>query len=647
MDKYNYSGAIEVLKKATDNPKRHDAAIVMLAECYKAQHDVAKTRDAYAQVIKLPGVAPEHYLNYAQALQSSGDYTKAREMFLKYAEACPTDPAGKLFASHCDSVTGPWSHLKPAFEAHSLSKINTPDSDFGPVILGNDLIFASDHTATPVGKALYKWTGRGYLDLMKATPATQGDFGGNYNNASNFSPILNQLYHDGPVCFSSDGNSLFLTRSYFGKAKREGIYKTNKLKLFTSQKVDGIWQKPEPFFLNSNDYSVGHAALTPDSKTLYFVSDMPGGKGGTDIWMCKNLNGMWSDATNLGAVINTSQNEMFPVVASDGNLYFSSNGHAGYGSLDIFKSVNNDSQWSVPQNMHMPFNSSFDDFAIAFVPGTSNGLFSSNRTGGQGSDDIYAFTEIVKPQEVIQPAYLTGIVKDKSNQLPVGGATVFVLNHETGMVKVLKTKADGSFSMKVENPAAYSIKATMSNYIADCLNMKMASVKAGTTSETPRELLLDKLEVNKVFRIENIYYNFDKYDIRDDAKPELDKLVRIMKENPITVELGSHTDCRGSFAYNDKLSQNRAESAVGYIVKSGVEKTRITAKGYGEHQLTNKCADGIICSPAEHQANRRTEFKVTGTPASTPANLFNPDNFKDGDEVKPESLPAEFFKPCN
>jgi outer membrane protein OmpA-like peptidoglycan-associated protein len=199
----------------------------------------------------------------------------------------------------------------------------------------------------------------------------------------------------------------------------------------------------------------------------------------------------------------------------------------------------------------------------------------------------------------------------------------------------------------VDKPADLTVKAMMPEYIADCLPFALDVIKPGSTLTAPRDLLLDKLVINKTFTINNIYYDFDKYNIRADAKPELDKLVRIMNENKINVELGSHTDCRGSFKYNDKLAQNRAESAVKYIVGAGIDKNRIIAKGYGELQLTNKCSDGVGCTKAEHQANRRTEFKVVSLDQHiTSTQQFKPELYIDGQELNSETLPPEFFKEC-
>ena len=641
MDKYNYAKAIEILKKAADEEKTKSQALPMLAECYRQQRDINKTSETYAKVVTLPEVKPEYYFYYAKALQSTGNYVLAREMFLKYAEKNPADPKGKLFASHCDSILGPWNNLKAEYEVKIANNINTTESDFGPAIYDGELVFASDFTDSKGGGESYGWTGRGYLNIKRARPLSAGDFWGSLGAPSELEGDFNQEYHDGPAAFSIDGNSIYFTRSFFGKAKREGIFKTNQLKIYYSTQTNGTWGEVKPFEHNSIEYSVGHPALSPDGQTLYFVSDMPGGSGGTDIWMCKREGDEWSKPTNMGPVINTSENEMFPSMNEDNVLYFASEGHAGYGALDIFKSNNINGAWTTPVNLQKPINSSYDDFAFAFAPGLKNGFISSNRPGGKGSDDIYAF------REVVLPSFISGFVKDANTLLPMAGATVFVLNPTSGSVKVLVTDANGMYKTQVENPENYTVKAMMANFIADCTPFHLSKLIPGETSIAPRDLLLNRLIINKTFRIENIYYDFDKYKIRDDAKAELDKLVQIMNENPIEVELGSHTDCRGTFEYNDKLSQKRANAAVKYIIKSGIDEARITAKGYGERQLTNKCADDVNCTPEEHQANRRTEFKVTGYSApAVNADQFDYGKYQDGMIIESKSLPKGFFPEC-
>lgn len=704
MDKFNYSLAVQMLNKAIAVEETRNEAIPMLAECYRLQRDIFKAKETYAKAVTLPNAEPICFFYYAQALQSTGDYEKAREMFRQYSEKVPADPRGLQYVAYCDSVLGPWSRNRaqnnfkntgfddikiipgvamgiggamptdslksasnsnsvyksysknislssttykqvkatPYFEIKLAANINTAASDFGAAFDMGGLVFTSDYTE-PDNKNLYGWTGRGFLDIMKSLPKTGSDFWGDLGKPEKFNKKINQKYHDGPATFSPDGKNLYFTRSYYGKAIRVDGTKTNMLKIFYATKTDSVWNTAEPFFLNSIDYSVGHPSLSTDGKTMYFVSDMPGGEGGTDIYMCSRNCDKWGLPAKLGPVINSKENEMFPTIYADTILYFASSGHPGYGGLDIFESKMQNGKWTNPVNLQPPINSPFDDFAFSFAPGAKNGFFSSDRPNGIGSDDIYAFRWVIP--EVL-PSYITGLVKDKTTMEPLAGATVFLYNPKSGYVRVLKTEEDGIYKADIEESSEYLVKAMKSNYIADCTPFPIASLIPGTTLMAPRDLLLDKLVINKTFRIDNIYYDFDKYNIREDAKPELDKLVRIMKENPITIELASHTDSRGSFAYNDKLSQRRAESAVNYIVANNIDKNRITAKGYGEHQLVNKCTDGVECTKEEHQANRRTEFKSTSIALVDSVSQYDLAEFIEGDQLSVDSLGMDFFNNC-
>jgi outer membrane protein OmpA-like peptidoglycan-associated protein len=297
---------------------------------------------------------------------------------------------------------------------------------------------------------------------------------------------------------------------------------------------------------------------------------------------------------------------MFPYVHYDGSLYFSSTGHMGFGGLDLFKTKYTGDNWETPENLMSPINSSYDDFGIAFMDGDTTGLISSNRPGGMGSDDIYAFSMIPQedPEPEPEPVLAVGRVIT-TDMIPIEEATVFVMNNITEEVLILKSDEKGMYEYVVDTLVDYTIIAKKTNYIKDCLSYFYVN-----EDSNPNDLVLTKLETDLVFKIENIYYDLDKWYIRDDAKPELDKIVELMEEHPIKIELSSHTDCRASNAYNANLSQKRAESAVNYIISQGIDHERITAMGYGESRLVNRCADGIDCSEEQHQMNRRTEFRI-------------------------------------
>lgn len=648
MDLFNYSRAINILNNAVKRQKYHDNAVIMLAECYRRQRDFANERIWYEQAIALPGAKAEMFFYYAQALCSAGEYSKAKQMFIKYSQMNPADVRGTTYAVQCELIMNDWNNLSAGYEVKTIPSINSTASDFGPAFYANGFTFASDRGKTLIDEEDYGWTGRNYIKLLFAKPENTGDFFGNFRTPALLNKKFNLSYHDGPAIFAGDSLAMFTRTTRDRKSKKIGNIKTNLLKIYFAERKIGNWDKPKPFFLNSREYSIGHPALSPDGKILYFASDMPGGQGGVDIWMCNRLGKGWSTPINLGPTVNTSENEMFPSVHQDGTLYFASDGIPGYGGLDIFSTRKEGNGWTTPKNLLSPINSSYDDFAIAWIPGTNYGMFSSDRLGGLGSDDIYAFKKLPeKEAEKKFPHIVSGYVKDKTTGQPFAGATVFMLNENSDSVYVLKTNPDGLYTVTLDNTAPLIVKATGIGYIPDCEPWPVAQLVEGSENKAPRDLILTKLEINKTIKLENIYYNYDESDIRPDAEPALDNLVRIMKDNPITIELSSHTDCRGSFAYNDKLSTDRAEAVSRYIQSQGIDVNRIIAKGFGEHQLTNRCADGIQCSEAEHQSNRRTEFKVLSFNTDVNSNSgFNPGKFLKGDHLLRNLLPADFFMQC-
>jgi len=317
--------------------------------------------------------------------------------------------------------------------------------------------------------------------------------------------------------------------------------------------------------------------------------------------------GSWGKCFNAGHAINTSGDEMFPTVASDGTLYYSSNGLPGMGGLDIYYSKGNLYQWDKPVNMGYPVNSPGDDFSYVLNNDLKSGYFSSNRVNGKGGDDIYSFVD-QKPNNSLT---IRGIVYDKKTGSCLPDANVTLSDSSLTILAKQMSKPDGSFLFTINKIDFYKLKGTKDRYYPDTANIRGQD----TLSDTIRTvaLYLDPLfEKGKTFRLENIHYNFDKDNIRSDASIILDGLVEIMHENPtLNIELASHTDCRGTDTYNQNLSQRRAQSAVDYLVSRGISRSRMVAKGYGESRLVNRCADGVACSEAEHQENRRTEFTVT------------------------------------
>lgn len=655
---YSYSLAIPHYLKIAQKPGSPDRnyAMARLADCYRLTNDQLNAKAWYAKVVDAPGCENINWFYYGEALRCAEDYDLAKKAFEKFQSLEPDDPRGKAYAEFCNAVPR-LKQQAPLFEIKNATALNSDKSDFGPAFYNDGIVFVSDRKQNLMENKKYEWTNSNYLDLYFATPRYMDEFYQEMNEPKTLTGKFNQTYHDGPATFAKHDSIIFFTRTDKGKEKKDSDnFRTDRLKIFWAE-YKGSWSKTKPFFFNSDDFSIGHPVLTPDADTLFFVSDMPGGEGGTDIYFCRWMDGQWEQPENMGTSVNTFGDEMFPSV--NGNeLYFASNGLAGFGGLDIYKSKLVKGKWTKAENLGMPINSAFDDFAMVLDKRGKKGFFSSNRPGGAGSDDIYACKKSDKP---ILPLAsidtvskeISGYVRDKQTLTPLPGTTVFLLNTQTGKVQVIKTDSKGRFKARIDKEIFYVAKAMENNYLADCINFKFATTDTASKVSTPRDLLLDKLEVNKIFAINNmdysietIYYDFNKYFIRPDAEAELDKLVQIMKENPVSVELGSHTDSRGSREYNLDLSQKRAESAVRYIVLQGIEASRITAKGYGESQLINQCTDGVYCSAAEHQANRRTEFKVTGIDQTKTNTEYDMQKFNGGEEIPVYMFDRDFFINC-
>ncbi|MFC2102267.1 OmpA family protein [Bacteroidota bacterium] len=554
MAVYNFSEAEVLLQKAlAKGDKGEESKVVgLLAECYRMLNNWQEAKTYYRRAIGLGETTPENYYYLAHAYRVSGDYEEAKRLFLQSNALSPGKLNGEHFAAGCDSAIR-WMKEKPAFEIQNMEMLNSPQSEFGVVMIPSGLLFTSDRLPEKGEEKLYGWTGNTYLRLFLAAKTPNED-PASFLSPEDWNELSGQQWHNGPASFNSDFTEVFINRtlSYGDQAKKDPERtRTHMLKIYSAEKESEKWTKLEPFFLNNRNYSVGHPALSPDGNTLYFVSDQPEGYGSSDIYRCNRTHHGWSTPVNLGPIVNTPGNEMFPFSPTEDELWFASDYHPGFGGLDLFTTriskgdVSKTTTWTTPVNPGLPLNSSYDDFSVWTDSAGDHGFFSSNRPGGKGEDDIYLF-----------------------NKLAVGSPQL------------------------AEND-------TTSPYHL-------------TTTVNSVQLAVGSLEINKPYILEDIYYDFDKWDIREDAKPALDSLVRIMEQYPVTIELGSHTDCRGTEEYNRDLSQKRAESAIAYIIEQGIDAGRIIAKGYGESMPVNECdCQGVHdCSEAKHQANRRTEFTI-------------------------------------
>lgn len=477
--------------------------------------------------------------------------------------------------------------------------LNTVQSDFGPAFVGDEL-YHSAYTDEELKKLSNGKKRKINYDAFTSNIDAKGNVVG--KRAIRLAD-QNEGYHVGPVSYCDKTGEIFVTMSNFENPSMRGTNKAYmkadvKLKVFIGKKVDGKWVKTGELPFNSPNYSVGHPSVTSTGDTLYFVSDIPDkGVGGTDIYMTIRTDGEWGDMINLGDKINTAGDEMFPFIYKDKMLIFASNGRKEASDLDIYHvGMFGDDMTAIAEIEQL--NSEADDFGFIIHKAEEVGYFSSNRKGGKGDDDIYK----VLIEKIPQGKYeLEVVVVDKKSNERIENAKI-------GFGDVLLAIEGFIFKRVLEKDKTYVVKTNMEGYMNDSRTITTVGKPFGVIKET---LYIEKVVVGQKFVMENIYYDFDKWDILPESEVELDKLVKVMNDNPSwKVELGSHTDCRGSDPYNLILSQKRSDSAVGYIVSKGIAQERIIAKGYGETELVNECDDGVKCSEADHRKNRRTEFKI-------------------------------------
>lgn len=629
FNKFDYLKAAEIYKKKLATNADLVNVKIKLAECYRLVKQPAQAEYWYKEVVNLPNVDPIYTYYYGMALKSNGKYEEARHAFEEYSQLNPGDTRGRRQFEACQRSNELLTDLG-IYKVQPVN-INTKAADFGAIFYKKGIVFATENTKS--GGRVYERTNQPYLDLYYAeiignNPATLA-------NISEFGKKINTKWHESNAAFTNDGKTVYYsTNNYESDKKKLNI---NNLHIIKASGSD--FTELSPFAYNSDNYSVGHPALSPDNNLLYFSSNMPGSYGGTDIYLCRKTDsGEWSEPENLGPKINTEGDEMFPFISNNGTLYFASDGQPGLGGLDIFSvSGKPDGSWGSVQNLHYPINSNGDDFSLIIDDASGKGYFSSDRVGGKGSDDIYTFSKSAAalPNE----CEIKGRIYEKSNNQSVSKATVTLINLKMHEEETFVTEDDGKYAFKVAPDQDYIIYASKQFYLTE---VKSVSTKGRScTSSIQQDLILDiaitkipgidpntgKLDKPIVIKddgstsesdlplpkINKIYYDLDKYYIRPDAEIELDKIVAFMLDNQgISIHLVSHTDSRGTSEYNQQLSEKRAKAAVEYIISKGVEGRYLSYEGKGENQLVNRCKDGVTCSDSEHQQNRRTEFIITG-----------------------------------
>lgn len=585
-----------------------------IGDAYYFNTDMENASKWYGQLFsKYENIIDSKYaFRYIHSLEGIGNYRLAKGLMKIYSDRLDQDSYNVDQLEENDSRLDYILNQQPQFYISHLS-INTRLSDFGTAYFNDQIVFASTRDTTNLYTRTYKWNNQPYLNLFIADTVLDGT---DLKNVNVFSKNINTKYHEAIAAFNKEQNVMYFTRNnYTDKDLKRDEEGTNHLKMYRATLEGDEWTNVTELPFNGEDFSVGQPALSPDDKQLYFVSDMPGTIGGTDIFVVDiNEDGSFSNPRNLGPKINTSAREMFPFITEE-KLYFASDGHLGLGGLDIFESDYNTDGFNSPINLGKPINSKLDDFAYVVTEETQRGYFSSNREGGAGDDDIYSFQRI----KVICKQTIVGTVVNEQNGIPEDNAIVSLVAEDgTELTKTI-TNVNGEyvFDSEWDCNTKYTVKVAKEGYESNKKTFT-STTQNGAVNQVPlgikklHKLIVKEKGVLKI-KIDIIYFDFDKSFIRHDAAIELNKIVFLMNQYPnMVIKIESHTDARGNDDYNEKLSDRRAKSTRDYIISQGIAAERLeSAIGYGEKQLINHCKNDVDCTKYQHDINRRSEFIIT------------------------------------
>ena len=580
----------------------------LLGEALRKSNRLWQAQKYYTDAINYGYKEEIAYYYLALSLKSNNDYDKADSLISNYLGKGKDQNVISLMRRELQYINNLKNYPDTSYyRVKNLNAINTEFAEYSPPFSNDKLYFVSNR----VSEKIYSGTGTPFTDLFEVkTRGANVDLNSLKKLDDN---INNEKVNEGSITFSEDGMYMIFAKGNDGKNSGR-----NNVDLYWSRFRRGGWTNPRLLNVNTSRSWDSTPYLSKDGKTLYFASNRSKGYGGTDIYKANvNRRGRWINIQNLGPEINTPGNELFPSVTEDGRLYFSSDNHEGFGGLDIFVATRRGGKITI-SNPGKPLNSRGDDFGVnPYNP--TRGFFTSNRDGGKGDDDIYTFVND-DPNLKIVNYVLKGTTLTQKNDdrelIILGNSSVKLLDKEGVVIEETFTDDNGEFEFIVYTDEEYLLIGEKENYFStrgdfSTIGKELDKTKLKefiTNVEFEKNLILDRIIVNKSIVLDNIYYDLDKADIREDAAIELDKLVIILEDNPnISIELSSHTDDRSSVEYNQDLSQRRAESAVSYILSKGIDRSRISAKGYGESQLLILNAK----TEDEHQINRRTEFKVT------------------------------------
>lgn len=621
FEKGDYYDAAALYKKAFTKEKnkvKRAEIIYKVAESYRLTNDYKNQEVWYAKALKANYKEPACYMHYADALRMNGKYDEAIVQYTAFQKAKPEDPRGDEGIKSCEQAQK-WKDKPTRYKVSNVAPVNTKYSDFGATISNKDhrhIIFTSARQES-IGKGNDGGTGEKFQDLFEAAVDKKGKW-------SSPKPLLepiNSGANDGGATLDSKGQDMFFTRCDAEKNK------IGACQIFYTKRKGQTWEEPKLIPLSGDSFTVAQPSLAPDEQTLYFVSDMPGGEGGKDIWLTRydKKSKSWGTPVNCGPKINTELDEMFPYISGDSTLYFSSKGHIGMGGLDIFSSKYSNGTFADAENLKYPINTSYDDFAYIVDESTGDkGYLSSDRDGGKGSDDIYSW--------YLPPLVFTvsGRVFDFDTKANVEGASIELFDSHGDAVSI-KTDKTGTYKFDLKPETSYRLSATMPNYLNKYIEVSTVGLEQSKDFIGDFDFALRS--TLRAIELPEVYYDLSKWDLRPESKKALDGLIQVLNDNPtIVIEIGSHTDSRPIPMTNDTLSFRRAASVVNFLIQHGIPAERLSAHGYGASMpraldkdmgsfkagdvlndaFIDKLANTKLKEEA-HQLNRRTEFKVLRT----------------------------------
>jgi len=615
--------AVEIYRRELDKVSRDDMGFYLqrIADCYRYVGNARQAELWYSKAIMRDAPNPKVFYHYAEMLKMAEKYDEAIEQYQKYKELVPNDPLADVGIKSCE-LAQQWIASPSGYEVVNMRAINSRQSDFSPTYASEDysILFFTSSRDEATGSRTHAGTGEKFTDIF----VTQRDRRGNWSNPRPLDESINTAYDEGTPSLTSDLNKLYFTRCRTSRRNKLGC------EILVSERREQGWLTPDPIPIAADSMVVAHPSISDDELTLYFVANLPGGYGGNDIWKITRTSpsDSWGEPVNLGPEINTKGNEMFPYIHSDGTLYFSSDGHPGMGGLDIFRATpSNGNGWTV-ENMRYPINSPSDDFGIIFEREREAGYFSSRRrdVGARGGDNIFLF---YLPEINFN---MIGTVRDDKSGRPLANANVQLVGSD-GIIANVRTDDNGAFRFMLNPNTDYVLIASREGY----LNGKGRETTRGLTESKEFDVNIELTSTARPIELPNIFYDFDRWELRPESMAALDRLIEVLNDNPtIVIELGAHTDSRGSLDYNYDLSQKRAQSVVNYLIERGVPTERLRAKGYAQSQpkvvdeqlaqqypflqvgvkLDQRYIDQLSNEEQKetvYQINRRTEFRVLST----------------------------------